>query len=94
MDPELDETLSLFTDEELAEEMERRQRVKITIPMPLANIDPEIFDRLKGLAHRYLLSLIDDTVRCKDGEHYMYEYVMQMFYGQDIFEKFINPNSG
>ena len=88
----MNKELARWSDEQLADELESRQRIKTIIPMPLVEIDQDIFERLKGLAHRHLLSLIDDDVRCKDGEHYMYEYVMQMFYGPDIFEKFINPN--
>ena len=84
--------LAGFTDEALAEELERRERKVTVLPIPLPVPLTEYMDRLKDLATRHLESLIDPDVRCKDTEHYMYEYVMQMFYGPDIFEKFINPN--
>ena len=86
--------LEEYTSDELAKELLRREEIEIVIPQPLEQFDVGVFQQLRGLASLYLESLVDDTVRCKDAKHYMYEYVMQMFYGSDIFEKFINPNSG
>ena len=86
------EELGKFSDDVLIQELERRERIITVIPALLPTPLIEYMDRLNDLATRHLESLIDPEIRCKDAEHYMYEYVMQMFYGPDIFKDFINPN--
>ena len=45
--------------------------------------------QLQVMAETHVLACVDPDIRDKDTEHYMYEAVMQMFYGPDIFE-FLN----
>ena len=94
MDPELDEALSLFTDDELVEELERRGQIAIVIPEILPDPLPKYMAQLRVMAETHILAFVDPDIRDKDTAHYMYEAVMQMFYGPDIFEKFINPHLG
>ena len=84
-------SLDAFTSDDLAKELLRREEINMLIPAPLNAINQQVLGQLRKLAIEYIQSLVDDTIRCKDAEHYMYEYVMEMFYGPDIWE-FINHN--
>ena len=92
MDTEGQELLSTFTDEELAAELELRGQLAVIVPEAFEDPDPEYLKKLRATAQNHIAAFVDPDIRDKDTAHYMYEYVMQMFYGPNIFQTFINPN--
>jgi len=69
--------LGKFTDDELKEELERRNEV----PDQLEVVD---FTNLKLEVRNYLIAIRDGRIP-KDGEHYLFENLMKTLYGPDIF---------
>ena len=86
------DVLADFTDDELAEELLRRAQSVPAVPEMLDEPLLKYMAQLTTMAANHIAACVDDTIYDKDTEHYMYEAVMQMFYGPDIFEKFINSN--
>ena len=84
--------LARWSDEQLAEELENRGQIAVVIPEILPDLDLKFLEQLRNMAKTHIQAFVDPDIRDKDTEHYMYEAVMQMFYGPDIFEKFINPH--
>lgn len=69
--------LGKYTDDELKEELERRNEV----PDQLEVVD---FTNLKLEVRNYLIAIRDGRIP-KDGEHYLFENLMKTLYGPDIF---------
>jgi len=69
--------LGKFSDDELKEELERRNEV----PDQLEVVD---FTNLKLEVRNYLIAIRDGRIP-KDGEHYLFENLMKTLYGPDIF---------
>ena len=76
--------LTKFTDDELKEEIERRNEV------PKQFEEPD-FTNLKQEAYNYLIAIRDGRIP-KDGEHFLFENLMKTLYGPDIFD-WIRPRS-
>jgi hypothetical protein len=74
--------LGKFTDDELEEELERRNK-------PPKQLEEPDFTNLKQEADNYLIGVRDQRIP-KDGEHYLFETLMKTLYGPDIFH-WINP---
>ena len=74
-----------FTDEDLAEELERRGQIATIIPRLLSEPLPKYMAQLREMAETHVQACVDPDIRDKDTAHYMYEAAMQMLYGPDIF---------
>lgn len=90
----MNKELARWSDKQLVEELEQRGQVVTIIPELLLEPLPKYMDQLRKMAETHVQACVDPDIWDKNTTHYMYEAVMQMFYGPDIFEKFINPNFG
>lgn len=76
--------LSSYPTEALKEELERREKLIKRVPQMLD--DPHI-DLIREAANAYIRDMVDGTCRhidC-DCEHYMFEEVMEAFYGPSVW---------
>jgi len=76
--------LKKFTDDELKEELERRNE-------PPEQIEDPDLTNLKLEANNYLVAIRDQRIP-KDGEHFLFENLMKTLYGPDIFD-WIRPRT-
>lgn len=75
-------SLSDYSDEELQEELEERQKLN-DIPQPLDNID---YSDVYASAVEYITELSESGREPKDAVHYMYETVMETIYGPGVWD--------
>lgn len=86
MDPEMKHIeLRYYSDEQLKDELERRQQEREAVPQILKDYDSQIIvDFLEGEIKR-----ANETGRLsKDLEHYLYEHVIITFYGENALKWF------
>jgi hypothetical protein len=79
--------LNEFSDEELKEELERRELSK---NKPTQNPNPD-WSVVKENAEYYVNGLIEEGRPPKDMEHYIFESVINTLYGRNVWKDFINP---
>jgi hypothetical protein len=72
--------LEHYTDEELKAELDQRQAP----PDPLASEDVNISELAKQ-ASEYIEDVQRDGCPSKDAEHFIFESVMETFYGKDVW---------
>jgi len=73
-----------YSDEQLEEELKRRERIENAPPDPLPSEDINILN-IRKQAEDYVRSIHETGMPPKDGEHYMFKSVMTTFYGNDIW---------
>jgi predicted membrane GTPase involved in stress response len=74
--------LSDYSDEELQEELEKRQKLK-DILQPLDNID---YSSVYASAVEYMAELSESGREPKDCQQHMYEDVMEAVYGKKVWD--------
>ena len=75
-------SLDDYTDEELQEELDDRERNR-SVPQPLEKPD---YSNVFASAVEYITDLSETGCESKDCEHYMYEMVMEAVYGDKIWD--------
>lgn len=77
--------LDNFTDEQLQEELERRQKIKEEIKKPkqLETLDLE---PLRKLCQGCIDCLARDGYVSEDYDHYVYETAMETVFGKNVWE--------
>lgn len=91
MEFDKDAALAQFDDQELMEEVKRREKIRNTPPEP--RLDEEIdWNRVKNSALEYV-KLVDENKRVDQSEHFIFESVVMAVYGEDVWE-WINERLG
>jgi hypothetical protein len=73
-----------FTDEQLEQEMARRQRIKEEEKKPKQIERPDL-TRLRQSCQTYIDTLADKGYPPKDGDHYIFETAMNTIYGDRVW---------
>jgi hypothetical protein len=73
-----------ISDEQLQEELKRREAVKQTAekPIQLASLD---YDNLRELGKKYINDITNGEFVSEDYIHWFYEAAIEMLYGEDIW---------
>ncbi len=89
MDRQSNDIVSLddFTDEELQRVIDKRKKLQKDqeTPKPLDKLDQKAIEGLKKICGEYINEAKDGWIR-NDTEHYIFEAVIEAFYGKKVWE--------
>jgi hypothetical protein len=82
--------LSEYSEIQLLEEIERRKKIRISMPQQIMGTDKARIEQIYKTVESCLKSAIEKDCWDEDYEAYIFEATMKAFFGKDYFSDFHN----